>query len=101
MGIVCAVGIMSTVALHAQYLWTLSFSRLEITRDLNRRFLESTAVLESNFLRSSLLPRNMVPTKARHLLYIDSPLVDTHPRQSEERSEIIKELLSLPITHGY
>ena len=64
---------MSSVALHSQYLWTKSFTKLETTRDLNRRTLESTSILESYLLRNQKLYRNLVPTNAEDLIYVDRP----------------------------
>ena len=51
-GILTTVAIMSSVALHSQYLWTKSFTKLEETRDLNRRILESTSIIEGYLLKN-------------------------------------------------
>ena len=72
-GVLITVAIMSSIALHSQYLWTESFTKLEKTRDLNRRILESTSILESYLLRNQKLSRTLVPTKAEDLIYIDKP----------------------------
>ena len=72
-GVLSMVAIMSTVALHSQYLWTKSFTKLEITRDLNLRILESTSILESYLLKNQKLSRSLVPTKAEDLVYVDRP----------------------------
>ena len=72
-GILTMVAIMSSVALHSQYLWTKSFTQLETTRDLNRRILESTSILESYLLKNQKLSRYLVPTKAEDLVYVDRP----------------------------
>ena len=72
-GVISTVAIMSFVALHSQYLWTKSFTKLEITRDLNRRILESTSILEGYLLKNLKLSKYLVPTKAEDLVYIDSP----------------------------
>ena len=69
-GIVITVAIMSSVALHSQYLWTKSFTKLEKTRDLNRRILESTSILEGYLLKNQKLSRYLVPTKAEDLLLL-------------------------------
>lgn len=83
LGILITVAIMSSVALHSQYLWTKSFTKLETTRDLNRRTLESTSILESYLLRNQKLSRNLVPTKAEDLIYVDRP-------KPEETKKIIR-----------
>ena len=57
-GMLITVSIMSSVALHSQYLWTKSFTKLETTRDLNRRILESTSILESYLMKNQKLSRN-------------------------------------------
>ena len=49
-GVILCAALMSALALHSQYLWTLSFSKLEMTRDLNQRLEESIANLEKHFL---------------------------------------------------
>ena len=64
---------MSSVALHSQYLWTRSFTKLETTRDLNRRILESTSILEGYLLKNQKLSRDLVPTKAEDLIYVERP----------------------------
>ncbi len=72
-GILTTVAIMSSVALHSQYLWTKSFTKLEKTRDLNRRILESTSIIEGYLLKNQKLSRDLVPTKAEDLIYVDRP----------------------------
>ncbi len=72
-GLLATVAIMSSVALHSQYLWTKSFTKLEKTRDLNRRILESTSILESYLSKNQNLSRYLVPTKAEDLVYVDRP----------------------------
>ena len=72
-GVLIIVAIMSSVALHSQYLWTKSFTQLEKTRDLNLRFLESTSILESYLLKNQKLSGSLVPTKAEDLIYVDRP----------------------------
>ena len=80
-GMLITVAIMSSVALHSQYLWTKSFTKLETTRDLNRRILESTSILESYLLNNQKLSRYLEPTKAEDLIYVDRP-------KSEETKEL-------------
>ena len=72
-GVLITVAIMSSVTLHSQFLWTEAFNKLEKTRDLNRRILESTSILESYLLKNKKLSRNFVPTKAIDLIYVDRP----------------------------
>ena len=102
-GILITVGIMSSVALHSQYLWTKSFTKLETTRDLNRRILESTSILESYLLKNQKLSRNLVPTKAEDLVYVDRP----KPEETKKllyttfKSRLIERISSLPIKSGY
>ncbi len=59
-GVLAILVIISSVALHSQYLWTKSFNKLEITRELNRRILESTSILEGYLLKNQKLSRNHV-----------------------------------------
>ena len=72
-GVLTTVALMSSIALHSQYLWTKSFTKLEKTRDLNRRMLESTSILEGYLLKNQKLSENLVPTKAEDLIYLDRP----------------------------
>ena len=73
-GVLTIVAIMSSVALHSQYLWTKSFTKLEKTRDLNLRLLESTSILESYLLKNQKLSRSLVSTKAEDLIYVEKPI---------------------------
>ena len=72
LGVILCVSLMSALALHSQYLWTLSFSRLEKTRDLNKKLEESITNLELYFLETTNLSKTLVPTKATDLLYLDA-----------------------------
>ena len=94
---------MSSVALHSQYLWTKSFTKLETTRDLNRRILESTSILESYLLKNETLSRNLVPTKAQDLIYVDRP----KPEETKKLFDVtfkrrfLEKISSFPIKSGY
>ncbi len=102
-GILTTVAIMSSIALHSQYLWTKSFTKLETTRDLNRRILESTSILESYLLKNQKLSRYLVPTKAEDLIYLDRP----DPKKSRLissgtfKSRFLDRFSSFPIKSGY
>ncbi len=102
-GTLTTVAIMSSVALHSQYLWTKSFTKLETTRDLNRRILESTSILESYLLKNQKLSRNLVPTKAENLIYLDRP----KPEETKKlfditfKSRLLERISSLSIKSGY
>ena len=102
-GILATVAIMSSVAMHSQYLWTKSFTKLEKTRDLNRRILESTSILESYLLKNQKLSRYFVPTKAEDLIYVDRP----NPEETQKifdqtlKSRLLERISSFPIKSGY
>jgi len=102
-GILATVAIMSSVAMHSQYLWTKSFTKLEKTRDLNRRILESTSILESYLLKNQKLSRYFVPTKAEDLIYVDRP----KPEETKKifdmtfKSRLLERISSFPIKSGY
>jgi len=102
-GILATVAIMSSVALHSQYLWTKSFTKLETTRDLNRRILESTSILESYLLKNQKLSRYLVPTKAEDLLYVDRPKPEETKKLFDVtfKSKILEKISSFPIKSGY
>ena len=102
-GVLLMVAIMSSVALHSQYLWTNSFTKLEKTRDLNLRTLESTSILESYLLKNQKLSKSLVPTKAEDLIYVDRPSsLNTRSLFNESfRGRLLKKIASLPIKSGY
>ena len=94
---------MSSVALHSQYLWTKAFTKLETTRNLNRRILESTSILESYLLKNQKLSKLLVPTKAEDLIYVDRP----KPEETKKlldltlKSKLLEKISSFPIQSGY
>jgi len=102
-GILITVAIMSSVALHSQYLWTKSFTKLETTRDLNRRILESTSILESYLLKNQKVSRYLVPTKAEDLIYVDRPKPEETKKLFDEtfKSRLLERMSSFPIKSGY
>ena len=102
-GTLITVAIMSSVALHSQYLWTKSFTKLETTRDLNRRTLESTSILESYLLKNQKLSRNLVPTKAEDLIYVDRPKPEETKKSFDVtlKSRFLEKISSFPVKSGY
>ena len=94
---------MSSVALHSQYLWTKSFTKLEITRDLNLRILESTSILESYLLKNQKLSSSLVPTQAKDLIYVDRPKSNNTRVSFKEtlKRKLLERIASLPIKSGY
>jgi hypothetical protein len=102
-GLLSTVAIMSSVALHSQYLWTKSFTKLETTRNLNRRILESTSILESYLLKNQKLSRNLVPTKAEDLVYVERPKQEEIKKLSDmtSKSRFLERIFSFPIKSGY
>ncbi len=102
-GILITVAIMSSVALHSQYLWTKSFTKLETTRDLNRRTLESTSILESYLLKNQKLSRNLVPTKAEDLIYVDRPKPEETKKSFDVtlKSRFLEKISAFPVKSGY
>ena len=102
LGVIVCAALMSALALHSQYLWTLSFSRLEMIRDLNQRLEESSTNLERYFLDNIVLSKHMVQTKATDLLYIDA--LDNKKNSREYISKLfmgLNRFTSYPIRHGY
>ena len=103
LGMVTIVAIVSSVALHSQYLWTKSFTKLEITRDLNLRLLESTSILESYLLKNQKLSRSVIPTKAKDLVFVDRPTPHNTRSLFLEplRRRFLEKISSFPIKSGY
>ena len=102
-GVLLTASIMSAVALHSQYLWTKTFKDLEKTRDLSRRILESTSILESYLLKNSMLSKSLVPTKVENLVYVERPSQENNELLVKEKSKknFIKIITSYRIKHGY
>ena len=102
-GILIIVAIMSSVALHSQYLWTKSFTKLEKTRDLNRRILESTSIIEGYLLKNKKLSRALVSTKAEDLIYIDRPKTKKTKKSFDKilKARLLAKISAFPIKSGY
>ena len=102
-GLIVIVAIMSSIALHSQYLWTKSFTKLEFTRDLNLRLLESTSILETYLLKNKRLSRSLVPTKAEDLIYVDTPSLQNNRDLLKEtfRKKFFEKIASFPMRSGY
>ena len=101
-GFLCTVIAMSAISLHAQHLWTLSFSRLEASRDLIHKLKESISILESHFLESKNLPDLMVETKTSDLVYLERP--DLNRRLINNvltPQEYLNKFIYSPVKHGY
>ena len=101
-GVVISVALMSTLALHWRHLWTIAFTRLEMTRDLSHRLVDSTAMLERNLLKNETYPLRMVPTKAENLLYLENPFLIVDRNKSKRTfTDIFNRINSLPVNQGY
>ena len=102
-GLLTIVAIMSSIALHSQYLWTKSFTKLETTRDLSRRILESTSIIEGYLLKNQKLSRYLEPTKAEDLIYIDRPKPEETKKLFDQtfKSRLLEKISSLPVKSGY
>ncbi len=102
-GSLITVAIMSSVALHSQYLWTKSFTKLETTRDLNRRIMESTSILEGYLLENQKLSRFLVPTKAEDLIYVDTPSPQKVKKLFHEtfKNRLLERISFFPVKAGY
>ncbi len=104
LGFLLILIVMSTIALHAQHLWNLSFSRLETSRQLIQKLRESTSVLESHFLTSSSLSKFMVEpaNPKKNLVYIDRPLAESHTvNRGSSDLGLLEKLIYYPVSHGY
>ena len=100
LGVLVAVGLTATLSFHLRHLWTVAFTRLEVTRTLAHRLTDSTAMLESHFLQETNLPKAMVPTKVSNLLYLDHPSSYSAPDDSVD-TPFLSRYVNLPINHGY
>ena len=102
-GILTTVAIVSSIVLHSQYLWTKSFTNLETIRDLNRRILESTSILESYLLKNQKMSKYFVPTKAEDLIYVDRPKPEETKKSFDVKfkSRLLERISSFPVKSGY
>ena len=100
-GLLFCTAFMSALALHSQYLWTTSFSRLENTRELTHKLEESIANLERYLLKTITLPKIMVKTKSADLIYIDAPYTDSRANTDISKSDSYYRLSRYPASHGY
>ncbi len=101
-GVIASGAIMTSLALHSQHLWTINFSRLQLTKDLNHRLQESTAMLERYFLKSASDPNLMVKTKSAHLFYINKPRKkNTFVRDLLDNFRDQLEPVYYPVNNGY
>ena len=102
-GILTIVAIMSSVALHSQYLWTKSFTKLEKTRDLNRRILESTSIIEGYLLKNQKVSRDLVPTKAEDLIYVEKPKTEKAKKSFDKtlKTRLLAKISAFPMKSGY
>ncbi len=102
-GVLVTVAIMSSVALHSQYLWTEAFTKLTKTRDLNKRILESTSILESYLLKNQKLSRSLVPTKAEDLIYVNKPSQQNTQSLYKKtlKRKLFEKVVSFPLKSGY
>ena len=102
-GVLVIVATMSSVALHSQYLWTRSFTKLEKTRDLNRRIIESTSILEGYLLKNQKLSSYLVSAKAEDLIYVPRPSSqDTKSLVKDTfKGRLLERISSIPMKSGY
>tara|TARA_Y100001968_G_C18973298_1_gene533308 strand:- start:48 stop:512 length:465 start_codon:yes stop_codon:yes gene_type:complete len=102
-GLLTTVVIMSSVVLHSQYLWTKSFTKLETIRDLNRRILESTSILEGYLLKNQNVSGTLVSTRAKDLIYVERPNKQNTKLLVNKtlREKILEKISSLPVKAGY
>ena len=103
LGLLGTVAIMSSVALHSQYLWTKSFTKLETTRDLNRRLFEATSMLEGYLMKNQNLSKYLDPTQPEDLVYVDRPSSQNSRTLVKEtfKRKFIERMSSYPIKTGY
>ena len=102
LGFVVTVVAMSVISLHAQHLWTLSFTRLEASRNLIHKLKESISILESHFLDSKSLPSLMVETKTSNLIYLDKPNKNSRLKKYDSTfDDFINKVFYSPANHGY
>ena len=101
LGTCLALTFISALTLHWQYRWTSDFTRLETTRKLAHRFMESTAMLEQNLLKRGKVPGLMVPTKVSNLLYLEHPSNSISHLEPRSPFAFLNDVLGNSVSHGY
>tara|TARA_Y100001968_G_scaffold332358_1_gene390229 strand:- start:811 stop:1287 length:477 start_codon:yes stop_codon:yes gene_type:complete len=102
LGVLFAVTIVAFISLHTQHLWTLSFSRLQSSRDLIQKLKESISVLENHFDPAKNLTQLMVPTKTSNLIYLEQPDSSRELIGNDyERFNLVQKLFLYPAKQAY
>lgn len=100
-GILIGIGLamlgLSALTLHWQNQWSQSYGQLESDQVLEHRLMESSALLERQFMGAAHRPGLLGPTSSDKLLYLPSP-VGTVPGP---RSDLLARVVSRPIPPGY
>ncbi len=101
-GVLIVVSLMSGLSLHWQHLWTIAFTRLEVTKNLEHKLTDSTALLERHLLQKAILPESFVPTKVSNLFYLKKPThFKFYNNDNSWKIILMKGLASKPVNHGY
>lgn len=90
---------LSALTLHWQNQWSQSYGQLEADQVLEHRLLESSALLEQQFIGAAHRPGQLEPTSSDKLFYLPAPV--TGSRSSNLGPELLARVSARPIPAGY
>ena len=100
-GLLIGIGLtmlgLSALTLHWQNQWSQSYSQLEADQVLEHRLMESSALLERQYMGAAHRPGLLEPTSSDKLLYLPAPTIAA----SAPASDLLARVVSRPIPPGY
>lgn len=88
---------LSALTLHWQNQWSQSYGQLESDQVLEHRLLESSALLEQQFMGAAHRPGLLEPTSSDKLFYLPAPVA----RLSSPGPDLLARVKARPIPAGY
>ena len=102
LGVLTGVIGVAIISLHYQHLWSLSFIRLESTKNLIQKSRESISLLERNYLSKNIKSKNVVKTKSSDLIYLEKPNLDINNKTNLNLvRNFIDRFFYYPVEQGY
>lgn len=88
---------LSALTLHWQSQWSQSYGQLESDQVLEHRLLESSALLEQQFMGAAHRPGLLEPTSSDKLFYLPAPVA----KASSPGPDLLARVTARPIPAGY
>lgn len=90
---------LSALTLHWQNQWSQTYGQLEADQVLEHRLLESSALLEQQFIGAAHRPGQLEPTSSDKLFYLPAPAASE--ASSHLGSDLLARVSARPIPAGY